>query len=59
MAEHYFELAYDEDGYQYGGCHCGWESDPMPSIDDAADAYGDHRVIAAVEDYREDETDGL
>lgn len=38
----------DYDLKHYWRCECGWETDPVPSVKDAADALADHlREIAA------------
>ena len=41
----------DEDGWVFVRCGCGrWQQGPFPTGEDAADAYGDHRACAAIEE---------
>lgn len=35
----------DDDGFHYATCMCGWQGPPVPDVEDAADTYGDHRVL--------------
>lgn len=45
----YFEE--DDEGWVFARCTCEkWEAGPFPGAEDAADAYGDHRAVAAVTD---------
>lgn len=39
----------EDDGWVIARCACGtWSAGPVPSAEDAADAYGDHRARAAL-----------
>ena len=42
---HGFYYDNDGDGFVIGSCQCGWMSPPVPGVEDAADAYGDHRAV--------------
>lgn len=37
-----------KDDWDYVKCACGWKSPPVPDLETAADAYGDHRAAKAV-----------
>ena len=41
-------LTKDREGWDFIKCYCGWKSPPMPDVETAADAYGDHRAAKAV-----------
>lgn len=41
----------DDDGWWSATCPCGWAMGPFPDVEDAADAYGDHRASTAVAEW--------
>lgn len=46
-ADHHGVTFETDDGFKFASCECGWYSMPCIAVDDAADAYGDHRAEIA------------
>lgn len=42
----------DDDGWFVVACACGWDTDPMPNAETAADVFGDHCYSAGVRETR-------